>query len=69
MQVRPVRAHQTISARLPTRKESQLLGIGREVPVLALERITYGADESPFEYVRSAYRGDIYRMALDLRAL
>lgn len=66
--VQPVRAHQTISARLPTRVESNLLGINREVPVLALERTTYGADEVPFEYVRSAYRGDIYRMALDLRA-
>src|SRR5690606_31692385 len=67
--LRPVRAHQTISARLPTRKECHLLGISREVPVLALERTTFGVDESPFEYVRSAYRGDIYRMALDLRAL
>jgi len=66
--VRPVRAHQTISARLPSRGECQLLGIAREVPVLALERTTFGHDERPFEYVRSAYRGDIYRMALDLRA-
>lgn len=66
--VRPVRARQTIGARLPSRGESALLGIGRDVPVLALERTTFGADELPFEYVRSAYRGDIYRMALDLRA-
>jgi len=66
--VRPVRARQTISARMPSRSEWRLLGIGREVPVLGLERTTYGADEVPFEYVRSAYRGDIYRMALDLRA-
>jgi len=66
--VRPVRARQTISARMPSRSEWRLLGIGREVPVLGLERTTYGADEAPFEFVRSAYRGDIYRMALDLRA-
>ncbi len=66
--IRPRRARQTISARLPTRHETRVLGIGREVPVLALERTTYDADERPFEYVRSAYRGDLYRMALDLRA-
>lgn len=66
--IRPVRARQTIGARLPTRVEVVELGIGRDVPVLALERTTYGSDEEPFEYVRSAYRGDRYRMALDLRA-
>lgn len=66
--VKPVRARQTIGARLPTRSESAALGIGREVPVLALERTTYDAEERPFEYVRSAYRGDSYRLALDLRA-
>ena len=66
--VRPVRAHQSIGARLPTKQECQLLGIARDVPVLALERTTFGADDRAFEFVRSAYRGDIYRMALDLRA-
>lgn len=66
--IRPVSAHQTIGARTPTSNECRLLGIGKDVPVLALERTTRGADGQPFEYVRSAYRGDIYRMALDLRA-
>ncbi|MFO7546709.1 MAG: GntR family transcriptional regulator [Trueperaceae bacterium] len=66
--VRPVRAHQSIGARLPTKHECQLLGIARDVPVLALERTTFGADDRAFEFVRSAYRGDMYRMALDLRA-
>lgn len=66
--VRPVRARQTIGARLPTRAESQALKIARAVPVLALERTTFAADDRPFEYVRSAYRGDRYRLALDLRA-
>lgn len=66
--IKPVSAHQTIGARTPTSNECRLLGIGKDVPVLALERITSGADGKPFEYVRSAYRGDIYRMALDLRA-
>lgn len=66
--IKPARARQTIAARLPTDQECRLLGIGKLVPVLALERTTYGEDGLPFEYVRSAYRGDIYRMALDLRA-
>ena len=66
--ITPSRARQTIAARLPTDHECRLLGIGKLVPVLALERTTYAEDGLPFEYVRSAYRGDIYRMALDLRS-
>lgn len=67
--ITPARARQTIGARLPSPHECRVLGIGREVPVLALERTTSGTDDRPFEFVRSAYRGDIYRMALDLRAM
>lgn len=66
--LRPSRARQTIAARLPTERECRVLGIGKDVPVLSLERTTYDRDGTAFEYVRSAYRGDIYRMALDLRA-
>ncbi len=66
--IRPARARQTIAARLPTEHECRILGIGRAVPVLALERTTSDGDDRPFEYVRSAYRGDVYRMALDLRS-
>lgn len=62
------RARQTISARLPRRREQTLLGVAALEPVLALERITFDPDDVPFEYVRSAYRGDRYRFALDLRA-
>lgn len=64
----PARARQTIGARLPTRRECSLLEIPRDVPVLALERTTFDTAGAPFEFVRSAYRGDRYRMALDLRA-
>lgn len=66
--LRPVRARQTIGARPPTSHESVVLGIGRDVPVMSLERTTYDADDRAFEFTRSAYRGDIYRLALDLRA-
>lgn len=62
------RARQTIAARLPQRRERLLLGIAADQPVLALERITFDPDDHPFELVRSAYRGDRYQVALDLRA-
>lgn len=62
------RARQTIAARMPTTGERELLELEEGVPVLAMERTTYDAAGEPFEFVRSAYRGDRYRMALDLRA-
>ena len=66
--VAPQRARQRVSARLPDRQEQRLLGIGRNVPVLAFERVTFAAGDEPFEFVRSSYRGDRYALALDLRA-
>ncbi len=65
----PIRARQTIGARQPTSHESSVLGISREVPVMSLERTTYDAQDRAFEFTRSAYRGDMYRLALDLRAV
>ena len=62
------RARQTVSARQATPRERDLLGLPRGVPVLALERTTFGADDKPFEFVRSAYRGDKYQLGLELRA-
>lgn len=67
--IRPVRARQTIAARLPTRAECAALHVLRDAPVLSLERITFDEADQPFEYTRSAYRGDRYRLALDLRAI
>lgn len=64
----PRRARQTVSARLPSVRERELLGLPRGVPVLALERTTFGDDDAPFEFVRSAYRGDNYRLVLELLA-
>jgi GntR family transcriptional regulator len=66
--VTPRRARQTIGARLPTREERRLLALAATQPVLALERTTFDGGDEPFEYVRSAYRGDRYALALDLRA-
>lgn len=62
----PHQARQTVTARLADAWERRWLEIGPHVPVLALERTTTTADGRVFEYVRSAYRGDRYRLALDL---
>ena len=56
-----VRAHQTIEVRLAAEEELTLLGLQPPVPVLALERITFVAENRPIEYVRSQYRGDRYK--------
>ena len=64
----PRHAKQTVSARMPTQRERELLELPRGIPVLALERTTFGTDPAPFEFVRSAYRGDKYQLGLELRA-
>lgn len=61
-------AKQAISARLPTRQEQVMLAIRAEVPVLALERTTFSTERVPFEFVKSAYRSDRYRVLLELSA-
>lgn len=66
--IQPSRARQKIASRLPTPCEQDLLEIGPQTPVLALERTTFDSEDRAFEFVRSAYRGDRYRMALDLRS-
>ena len=63
----PTGAKQAISARMPLRQELDMLAISESTPVLALERTTF-MDAQPFEYVRSAYRSDRYRLLLELRA-
>lgn len=64
--VQPHHARQTVTARLPAAGEQRWLEIGPHQPVLALERVTHDGDGQVIEYVRSAYRGDRYRMALEL---
>ncbi len=66
--VEPAGAEQSISARMPTEQEQEVLAIDAHTPVLALERTTFDAEGRPFEYVVSAYRSDRYRLLLRLRA-
>lgn len=64
----PARARQKVSARLPDPAEQELLGIAAGAPVLGLERTTFDSSDVPFEFVQSAYHGDLYRLMLDLRS-
>jgi len=64
----PIAAKQTVAARITTPWEAKLLEISKDSPVLELERITLDKDKIPFEYVHNAYRGDRYRLALELKA-
>lgn len=63
----PIAAKQTVAARIATSREAELLDISKDSPVLELERITLDKNKTPFEYVHNAYRGDRYRLILELK--
>lgn len=73
--VTPQGARQVVGARIPTPEERRRLALPQGVPVLTLERTTFGAGDAagtdfgrhPFEFVRSVYRSDRYRLALELK--
>jgi GntR family transcriptional regulator len=67
-QIRPTRADQLIEAHEADQMTADLLGITIHRPILSMERITYTAENRPFEYVRSVYRADYYRLRVELRA-
>lgn len=56
------RADQWIQASLCTEVHARLLKIRMGDPVLRAERLTYAADGNVVEWVRSVYRGDMYRL-------
>ncbi len=56
----PTRAKQSIEAALPDRREQKLLGLPSGSPVLKNRRTTFDQHGRPFEYTKSAYRGDSY---------
>ncbi|MEO0563913.1 MAG: GntR family transcriptional regulator [Chloroflexota bacterium] len=53
-------AEQRISAGLSTPREASLLEIESGFPLLHITRVTFLPDDTPLEYVESAYRGDRY---------
>ncbi len=56
----PTKAKQSIEAALPNRREQRLLGLPGGSPVLRNRRTTFDQNGRPFEYTKSAYRGDSY---------
>ncbi|GAA4396772.1 GntR family transcriptional regulator [Actinomadura verrucosospora] len=58
---------ETIEPTVTTAEEAAELGVPVHMPAFLFERITRDADGRPLEYVRSLYRGDRYRLELDLR--
>lgn len=53
-------AEQRIKARLANPEEAALLAIEPSFPLLHITRTTFLTDDTPVEYVESAYRGDRY---------
>ncbi|MDL4776529.1 MULTISPECIES: GntR family transcriptional regulator [Thermomonosporaceae] len=58
---------ETIEPSVTTAEEAAELGVPVHSPVFLFERVTRDEEGGPLEYVRSLYRGDRYRLQLDLR--
>jgi len=62
------RAEQTVEAKVADEFEAELLGVKPGTPMLSMERITYLDDgQTPIEFVRSVYRGDRYKLYVELK--
>ena len=60
------RAEQSYEATLINAAESEHLRVPVGSAALLIERVTFDADDRPFEYVKSTYRGDRYRVTTSL---
>lgn len=60
-------AEQSYEATVINEFEAEHLGLLAGAPALLLERVTYDAKDRAFEYVKSTYRGDRYRITTVLR--
>lgn len=57
---------QTIEPTLLDADEAKVLGVPEQSPALLFERTSRGAEGIPFEFVRSVYRGDRYKIRTEL---
>jgi GntR family transcriptional regulator len=64
--VRIAEAEQSYEAVSLNEVESGHLGVPVGSPALLIERVTHDVNGRPFEYVKSAYRGDRYRVTTKL---
>ncbi|BAL80419.1 GntR family transcriptional regulator [Caldisericum exile] len=67
--VQPFYAEETVEASLVKSDEISLLGIKEGAPVFRIRRRTFDRSGEILEFVRSVYRGDIYRINLHLRRI
>lgn len=59
-------AHQSVSARLPTAEEQELLEISSSLPVIAVTRTAFEPTGAPVEHAEHVYRSDGYTFDLVL---
>lgn len=60
------RAVQTIEPTVTDEEESRLLGVPLHSPAFLFERTSWSVDATPVEFVRSVYRGDRYKLTVEL---
>jgi GntR family transcriptional regulator len=60
-------AQQSLEASSATSAEARLLGIKRGAPVLRTERLTFDSAGRPVEFAVSVYRGDRYKLNVQMR--
>jgi GntR family transcriptional regulator len=61
-------AEQSYEAVLVNEAESEHLDVPAGSPALLIERVTFDGEDRSFEYVKSLYRGDRYRLTTRLRS-
>ncbi|MEG0754223.1 MAG: UTRA domain-containing protein, partial [Angelakisella sp.] len=64
--IRIVRAKQNLEAIRIDKNSAQLLSVKPGTPALQVERVSYLADGTVCEFVKSVYRGDKYKFYVDL---
>lgn len=62
-------AHETIETTPITGKRAKLLEVPENAAGLLMERITRNENNTPIEYVKSFYRGDLYKFSIELKSM
>jgi GntR family transcriptional regulator len=65
--IRWIRARQTIRAIGAAPETAKLLGIKKNSPLLRFERVTFGQENIPVEFLQASYRADRYTLYNELQ--
>lgn len=60
------RARQSLEGTIASQRETELLKVGRGVPLLLLERTTLDENDQAIEFVKSLYRADRYKFHVQM---